>query len=69
MMPLISSISGGGKLQSDEVTLLESVAFERIKEVLKLGENYTNIFKDLNLALKCRMVEFMSALLIQSSEI
>ena len=50
MMPVISTITGGGKLQSDEITLLESAAYDKMKELLKLGENYTNTFKDLNLS-------------------
>lgn len=51
-MPVISSITGGGKLVSDEVTLLESAVFKNMKEVLKLGSNYSNIFKDLNVSFK-----------------
>ena len=51
-MPLISSISGGGKLVSDEVTLLESAVFNNMKEVLKLGSNYSNTFKDINVSFK-----------------
>lgn len=51
-MPLISSITGGGKLVSDEVTLLESVAFNNMKEVLKLGSNYSNTFKNINISFK-----------------
>jgi vacuolar-type H+-ATPase subunit H len=50
MMPVISTITGGGKLQSDEITLLESATYDKMKELLKLGENYTNTFKDLNLS-------------------
>jgi hypothetical protein len=51
-MPLISSITGGGKLVSDEVTLLESVVYKNMKEVLKLGSNYSNTFKDINVSFK-----------------
>ncbi|MCX6262510.1 MAG: AsmA family protein [Bacteroidia bacterium] len=51
-MPLISSISGGGKLVSDEVTLLESAVYNNMKEVLKLGSNYSNTFKDINVSFK-----------------
>ncbi len=50
MMPVISTITGGGRLQSDEITLLESAAYDKMKELLKLGENYTNTFKDLNIS-------------------
>ncbi len=51
-MPVISSITGGGKLQSEEVTLVESVVFNTMKEVLKLGSNYSNTFRDLNISFK-----------------
>lgn len=51
-MPLISSINGGGKLVSNEVTLLESAVYNNMKEVLKLGSNYSNTFKDINVSFK-----------------
>jgi hypothetical protein len=51
-MPLISSISGGGKLVSNEVTLLESAVYNNMKEILKLGSNYSNTFKDINVSFK-----------------
>jgi hypothetical protein len=51
-MPRIQTISGGGKLQSDEVTLIESAVYKNMKEVLKLGSNYSNTFKDLNISFK-----------------
>ena len=51
-MPLISSINGGGKLVSEEVTLLESAVYNNMKEVLKLGSNYSNTFKDINVGFK-----------------
>ena len=51
-MPVISSITGGGKIQSEEVTLVESAVFNTMKEVLKLGSNYSNTFRDLNISFK-----------------
>lgn len=50
MMPLIQTLTGGGKLQSDEVTILTSAAFDQMKNLLKLGDNFTNVFKDLNIS-------------------
>ena len=50
MMPLIHTISGGGRLQSDEVTLVESASYDKMKELLKLGDNFTNTFRDLNVS-------------------
>ncbi|MDO9340964.1 MAG: AsmA-like C-terminal region-containing protein, partial [Bacteroidales bacterium] len=52
MMPIINSINGGGKLQSDEITLVESSTFDKIKEMLKLGDKYSNTFKDINISFK-----------------
>jgi hypothetical protein len=52
MMPVINSINGGGKLQSDEITLVESATFDKIKETLKLGDKYSNTFKDINISFK-----------------
>jgi hypothetical protein len=51
-MPLISSISGGGKLTTNEVTLVESVAYNKMKETLKLNDNYSNTFRDLNISFR-----------------
>ncbi|NLA49831.1 MAG: hypothetical protein GX876_10275, partial [Bacteroidales bacterium] len=34
--------------------LIESAAYDRMKELLKLGENYTNTFRDLNLSFTVR---------------
>ena len=53
-MPRIASITGDGKMQSSELTLVESVVFNTMKEVLKLGQGYTNTFKDLNLSFRIR---------------
>lgn len=52
MMPVISSISGGGKLQSDQITLIKSAAFDKMKELLKLSDKYSNTFKDINVSFK-----------------
>jgi len=50
MMPLINTITGGGKLQSDEITLVTSAAYDQMKKLLKLGDKYSNTFKDLNIS-------------------
>ncbi|HPJ58570.1 MAG TPA: AsmA-like C-terminal region-containing protein [Bacteroidales bacterium] len=52
MMPLVSTITGGGKLQSDEITLIKSVAYDKMKELLKLSDKYTNTFRDLNISFR-----------------
>lgn len=50
MMPVLSTISGGGNLKSDEITLVESSAFNKMKDVLKLGDKYTNTFRNINIS-------------------
>jgi len=52
LMPVIQTISGGGRLQSDEVTLIESASYNKMKGLLKLDDKYTNTFKDLNVSFK-----------------
>jgi hypothetical protein len=52
MMPITNSINGNGKLQSKEITLVESKVFDKMKETLKLGDKYTNTFKDVNISFR-----------------
>jgi hypothetical protein len=52
MMPVTNSINGEGKLQSDEITLLESKTFDQMKATLKLGDKYTNTFRNINISFK-----------------
>lgn len=52
MMPVMNSINGSGKIQSDEITLLESATFDKMKDVLKLGDKYSNTFKDINISFR-----------------
>jgi vacuolar-type H+-ATPase subunit H len=52
MMPVIKSINGAGKIQSDQITLLESATFDKMKAILKLGDKYGNTFKDINISFK-----------------
>ena len=50
MMPVTKSIDGYGKLHSEQLTLVESKTFDKVKETLKLGDKYTNSFKDINIS-------------------
>ncbi|HLP75001.1 MAG TPA: AsmA-like C-terminal region-containing protein [Bacteroidales bacterium] len=52
MMPVIKTINGAGKLQSDQLTLLQSTTFDKMKSVLKLGDKYSNTFKNINVSFK-----------------
>jgi hypothetical protein len=49
MMPVTQSINGSGKLQSEQITLVEAGTFDKIKETLRLGDKYSNTFKDVNI--------------------
>jgi hypothetical protein len=51
-MPVINTIRGGGKFQSEEITLLESSVYDKMKDLLKLGDKYSNTFKDINVSFK-----------------
>lgn len=50
LQPDLSSISGEGRLQSKEVTILNSKAFDQIKSLAKLNKEYTNVFEDVNIS-------------------
>ena len=50
MMPVLSSITGGGNVSSEMVQVLESKTFDQMKGVLKLNSGYTNIIKDVRAA-------------------
>lgn len=52
MMPVIPTINGSGKIHSDQVQLVESATFDKFKQVLKLGDKYSNTFKDINVSFK-----------------
>lgn len=52
MMPVMNTIVGEGKLQSDQIQLLESATFDKFRDVLKLGDKYSNTFKDINISFK-----------------
>ena len=52
MMPVVNSINGEGKIQSDQITLLQSESFDKMKEILKLGGKFNNTFNDINISFK-----------------
>ncbi len=52
MMPVMPTIDGAGKIHSDQVQLLESATFNKFKQVLKLGDKYSNTFRDINVSFK-----------------
>ena len=52
MMPVTNTINGAGIIKSNEITLIESKTFDRMKEILKLGDKYGKTFKDINISFK-----------------
>jgi hypothetical protein len=52
MMPVIPTIDGSGRIHSEQIQLLESATFDKFKQVLKLGDKYSNTFKDINVSFK-----------------
>ena len=51
MMPVTNTINGSGVVKSNEITLVESKTFDKMKEVLKLN-NVSNTFKDINISFR-----------------
>jgi uncharacterized protein involved in outer membrane biogenesis len=49
MMPIVNSINGKGNIKSNEITLVDSKTFDKMKEILKLSDKYENSFKDVNI--------------------
>lgn len=47
MMPLLSTLSGTGEVQSESVQIIESGIFDRMKGLLKIDPAYTNMIRDL----------------------
>ncbi len=54
MLFLVCSEVTYGKLQSDEVRVVEAAVFDKLKEFLNLGDKYSNTLKDLNISFNIR---------------
>lgn len=54
MMPVIETIEGYGKLESEEVQVVSSKAFDLISSALKLSDERSNTFNDLNISFTIR---------------
>lgn len=52
LKPILNTINGSGVIKSNEITLVESKTFDKMKETLKLGDKYNNTFKDINISFK-----------------
>jgi hypothetical protein len=52
LKPVLNTINGSGVIKSNEITLVESKTFDKMKETLKLGDKYSNTFKDINISFK-----------------
>lgn len=47
VMPVISTISGNGEINTESVQVLETKAFDQMKGLLKIDPSYTNTLKDI----------------------
>jgi hypothetical protein len=54
MMPVINSINGEGVITSNELQFVDSPTFKKIGDVLKLGDKYTNTFKDIRVSFRVK---------------
>lgn len=48
MMPVISSLAGSGTIKSDQLQIVESKTFDKVKSVIKLSDKYSNVVKNIN---------------------
>lgn len=54
MMPVTNSINGEGVITSKELQFVDSPTFKKIGDVLKLGDKYTNTFKDIRVSFRVK---------------
>ncbi|MBE9510191.1 MAG: AsmA family protein [Bacteroidetes bacterium] len=52
LMPVIETINGYGRLQSENIQVVNSVTLDKISSALKLKKDMSNTFKDLNISFK-----------------
>ena len=52
LMPVIETINGYGKLQSESIEVVNSGTLDKISSALKLKKDMSNTFKDLNISFK-----------------
>ncbi|MCD6565375.1 MAG: hypothetical protein J7K53_05485 [Bacteroidales bacterium] len=52
LMPVIETINGYGKLQSESIQVVNSGTLDKISSALKLKKDMSNTFKDLNISFK-----------------
>ncbi|MBA7587718.1 hypothetical protein ES708_29755 [subsurface metagenome] len=52
LMPLIETINGYGRLQSENIQVVNSGTLDKISSALKLKKDLSNTFKDLNISYK-----------------
>ncbi len=52
MSPVLNSIDGYGKLQSKSIQVVDSKTLNQLTSLLKLGDDFDNEFKDVNISFK-----------------
>jgi cell division septum initiation protein DivIVA len=50
MSPVLSTINGYGRLQSENIQVVDSKAFDKLAGLLNLGDKFNNEFKDVNIS-------------------
>lgn len=54
MMPVLNTINGEGVLNSSQLQLVDAPTFTKMKEVLKLGDKYSNTFRDVRVSFRVK---------------
>lgn len=54
MMPVLNTVLGEGILTSNELQIIDAPTFNKIREVLKINEKYSNTFKDLRASFRVK---------------
>ena len=52
MSPVLNSIEGYGKLQSGNIQVVSSKAFDKLADLLNLGDKFNNSFDDINISFR-----------------
>ena len=52
MSPVLSTIEGYGRIQSKSIQVVDSKTFDKLADLLKLGDKFNNEFEDVNISFK-----------------
>ena len=54
MSPILSTIEGYGKVQSKSIQVVDSKTFDKLADLLKLGDKFNNEFENVNVSFKIK---------------